>query len=61
MNLGSGQEVWGGVHHYGSEGLPQPYASSARIIVSGTADLEGVKRSPAPSIRFVRFLSMVRS
>lgn len=54
MNLGSGQEVWGGEHDYGPEGLSRSYASVP--IVPSSENLKQVERSPAPSIRFVDLL-----
>ena len=55
MNLGSGEEVWGGEGGYGREALPHPYPSSVPIIIPNSEDLKRVERSPAPSIRFVDF------
>ena len=63
MNLGSGQELWGGSeHNYGGEGLHYPfenaYPSSVPAIIRSSEDLKRVERSPASSVRFVDFFSL---
>ena len=56
MNLGSGQEVWGGEHDYGREGLHRPYegaySSSSPIIIPSSENLKRVERNQALN-RFV--------
>lgn len=62
INLGSGQELWGGEDNYGGEGLHFPfenaYPSSVPAIIPSSEDLKRVERSPAPSVRFVDFFSL---
>ena len=51
LNLGSEQEIWGGEHDHGA------YPSSVPIVDTSSEDVKLVERSPAPSIRFVNFIS----
>ena len=61
MNLGSGQEVWGGDEHdYGRQIMPNPYenanaypSSVVPVIIPSSEDLKPVERTP--SVRFVHF------
>ena len=63
MNLGSGQEVWGGEHNYERQGILNPYenaypSSVVPVIIPISEDLKPVERTP--SVRFVHFfLSLV--
>ena len=51
MNLGSEREVWGGEQDHDG------YPSSVPVVNPSSEDVEKVEGSPAPSIRFVDFIS----